>query len=190
MSYHAHGVSLTRKQGLTLLRGGAVRLRHAALGGPHPIHLTSHQLRRMARAHDGTRGYTLKLSPSQLRYNVMRGGGFLSDLWSSVKEKAPAVLKNLGNKALEKGLEMLPGAMDKIGDIARDKLKLNHDEGAAPSFYQKIGNTLLNKATGHLQDAVRIGAHKAQQKLGKAYGHGVRGRKGAGLGISIGSWKL
>lgn len=184
MVYVPHHANLTLAQAKTLLNGGTVKIHHKHMVGEHGIFLTQQQANRWRKAHAAGKGVHLRMSHSQIRHNV-RGGGFLSNAWSKLKEvakkaapalieKAKTVGKDLAKKAIDRGLEHLPGVIEKVGDLAHSKLRLNAAEGSERSALQNFGSKVVKAALGKATDAARIGAHKAKQRLGQAYGQGVR----------------
>lgn len=168
MGYLAHHATLTLPQAKTLLSGGSVKIAHKHLKGEHGIFLTAQQAKRWQKAHAAGKGVHLRMSKAQLSHNI-KGGGFLSDAWTKLKD----VGKKVARKGIDKAMEHLPGVIQKVGAIAHDKLKLNAAEGQEQSALQKVGSQLVKAGLGKAQDLARIGAHKAKQRLGQAYGQGL-----------------
>lgn len=163
--HHAH---LTMSQAKTLLHGGTVKIHHKHMVGEHGIYLTQQQAKRWRKAHAAGKGVHLRMSNAQIRHNI-KGGGFLSDAWSKLKE----VGKVVARKAIDKGLEHLPAVAEKVSELAHDKLKLKPGEGGKQSVLQEIGSKLVKAGLGKAQDELRKVAHKTKQRLGQEYGQGL-----------------
>lgn len=184
MVFVPHHANITLPRAKTLINGGTVSIPHSHLVGEHGIFLTQQQAKRWKKAHAAGKGVRLRMSHAQLRHNI-RGGGFLSTAWTQLKElgkkvgpalvsKAKEVGKDLAKKAIDKGLEHLPGLLEKVDDKLHSKLNLNAKEGGSRSALQELGSKAVKAGLGKAADLARIGAHKTQQRLGKKAGMGVK----------------
>ena len=84
MTYHEHGINLTKGQADKLQRAAkkgcpvSIRLSHAKLQGEHKMWLTTRQVQKIAKLlQKGTGGMVLELSATKLKENMQKVGGFL-----------------------------------------------------------------------------------------------------------------
>lgn len=120
MVYHKHGLTLSPLQIKSLASGKTVRLKHSNLVGPHQVHLTLTQLKKLKKAHEAKKGSDLKLSSAQLAHHRRVGGSIFDDIWSGLKSAGEfaynKILKPVGTKVLEDVI--VPRASAKASDIA------------------------------------------------------------------------
>jgi hypothetical protein len=113
MVYHKVHLKLDRTKLLKLAKGEKVRLTHGHLHhGPHQMHLTATQMKRLGKAKMEGKGAMLQMSKTQLRHNKMHGSGMFTDL---LKSGASALLKS---GVVQKGLS---SALQKGTDWAKSK---------------------------------------------------------------------
>lgn len=118
--YYTHGLQLSVPQIKSLASGKTVRLKNSNLVGPHQVHLTITQLKKLKKAHEAGKGSDLKLSSAQLSYHRKKGSSIFDDLFSGLKSAGKfaynKILKPVGSKVLEDII--VPRATAKASDIA------------------------------------------------------------------------
>jgi hypothetical protein len=92
--YISHSIDLSKAQAKNLSQGGSIRLKHSSLSGPHGIHLTKLQMRKLIKAHKSGKGCCLSMSPSQLKANAQKGAGWL-DVLKSIGRVAGPILQTV-----------------------------------------------------------------------------------------------
>ncbi|CAG2185266.1 DPH6 [Mytilus edulis] len=121
MTYHEHGINLTKGQADKLQRAAkkgcpfSIHLSHAKLRGEHKMWLTTRQVQKIAKLlQKGTGGMVLELSATQLKENMQKVGGFLPMLAGLAMRALPMLAKTI-----------LPalgvGALSGLGGVAVNK---------------------------------------------------------------------
>ena len=200
--YHKHGVKLTKAQAQSLAKGQTIRLSHGSLHGPHEVHLTKTQLKKMQRSHANRVGTEIKLSGAQLRHNYKHGAGFLDMLKTAAtgaaKALAPMAIDYAGNYVKN---TIAPRAINAASNFAKSKVsgmgvrsRKQKGEGlfdflshipvignAAADVANGVGNFAVNNAVPLAIMAATDGA-AAPIALPMLRGSGVRRtKKGKGL---------
>ena len=85
-------LAITRAQGIKLLKGGSIALKHTHIDHPDGEHtwLTATQHKRLSGAKGKGSGARLRFSQAQIRHHI-KGGGFWGNLWSGIKNVANKV---------------------------------------------------------------------------------------------------
>jgi hypothetical protein len=118
MTYHTHGISLSKPQIGKLSRGGAVRLKHSQLKGPHTVYLTSKQMNHLSKAHKGGHGAQISMSHDQLRHHAVNGGSIFDTLKRWGKKFLSAVAPYASDLALTAAHAAAPHLNDITNDIS------------------------------------------------------------------------
>lgn len=142
--YHAHGVHLSKAQH-TKVQGAlhkripvTLRLKHSHLKGPHMLHLTKMQLKKLAKRHTAGSGADLTLSHKQLVHSYKHGSGIFGSILKAVA--APVInagANYLTNKITGNGF--LDDLKDTAKSIAKTVAKKGVEYGA---------NYVTNKING------------------------------------------
>ena len=177
MSYKEYGLHLTQGQATKLRRAAAngcpvsIRLSHEHLSGDHKLLLTDRQIKRITKLRQAGRGgMVLEMSPSQLKHNMQKEGGFLPMLASLAARALPMLAKTV-----------LPalgvGALSGLGGTAVNKIL------GSGLYLKKGGNVCCVKARGK-------GLYLSPANLPPTYGDGLYLKRGKqfqeGSGLILG----
>lgn len=159
--YIPKGINLTGLQAGKLAKGGTIQLKHEHLHGPHKVHLTKTQIKRIEKAHRDGHGMRLKMSESQLRHNKQKGAGFMDTLKKIGKI---AVNSDIGKSLINKGQNAIHGLIDKGANYIGDKTGL--DMSGLAHVAKNIVNQTLQKATEHIAGSGLKGGGTVANVLG------------------------
>ena len=143
----------------------SIRLGHEDLNGGDVLALTNSQVNKIAKAYEGGKGITIKMSKSQLAHNKKVEGGFLGMLASLAARALPmlanTVLPALGvgaltglassgvQKVMGQGLYLKKGGC--VCQVETDKKGL-YLSPASGSGFSKVGDGLYLRRGGQLYD--------------------------------------
>ena len=143
----------------------SIRLGHEDLNGEDVLALTNAQVNKIAKAYEGGKGITIKMSKSQLAHNKKVEGGFLGMLASLAARALPmlakTVLPALGvgaltglassgvQKVMGQGLYLKKGGC--VCQVETDKKGL-YLSPASGSGFSKVGDGLYLRRGGQLYD--------------------------------------
>ena len=143
----------------------SIRLGHEDLNGGDVLALTNSQVNKIAKAYEGGKGITIKMSKSQLAHNKKVEGGFLGMLASLAARVLPmlakTVLPALGvgaltglassgvQKVMGQGLYLKKGGC--VCQVETDKKGL-YLSPASGSGFSKVGDGLYLRRGGQLYD--------------------------------------
>ena len=143
----------------------SIRLGHEDLNGGDVLALTNSQVNKIAKAYQGGKGITIKMSKSQLAHNKKVEGGFLGMLASLAARALPmlakTVLPALGvgaltglassgvQKVMGQGLYLKKGGC--VCQVETDKKGL-YLSPASGSGFSKVGDGLYLRRGGQLYD--------------------------------------
>ena len=143
----------------------SIRLGHEDLNGGDVLALTNSQVIKIAKAYEGGKGITIKMSKSQLAHNKKVEGGFLGMLASLAARALPmlakTVLPALGvgaltglassgvQKVMGQGLYLKKGGC--VCQVETDKKGL-YLSPASGSGFSKVGDGLYLRRGGQLYD--------------------------------------
>ena len=143
----------------------SIRLGHDDLNGEDVLALTNSQVNKIAKAYEGGKGITIKMSKSQLAHNKKVEGGFLGMLASLAARALPmlakTVLPALGvgaltglassgvQKVMGQGLYLKKGGC--VCQVETDKKGL-YLSPASGSGFSKVGDGLYLRRGGQLYD--------------------------------------
>lgn len=185
MVYHLHAFRLTVPQVKKLHKGTTVKIAHKDLVGPHRVHLTATQLKKVRTHRRLGKPVSIKLSKAQVKHS-MRVGGSVFDFVKALAK--PIIRKGIeygakyaGNKALDYGLGKVGLGMHHYPARSRavhqrkrvvhrrpalataKRLLLGQAGQAAPSFFD---GTPLTRLVKHKGGAIlprrkpRLGRHR------------------------------
>ncbi len=142
--YHAHGVHLSKAQHTRVVQAlhkhmpVTLRLKHAHIKGPHMLHLTSMQMKRLAKRHAAGKGSDLKLTHKQLLHSYKHGSGIFGSILKAVA--APVI--NAGASYLTNKITG-HGFLDNLKDAAKSVAKTVAKKGV-----EYGANYVTNKING------------------------------------------
>lgn len=168
--YHSVQLNLSPAQLRSLSQAKTVQLKPAQMEeGPHKVHLTQQQIKRMQKAKAENKGMRLSFSNTQLRYNVKHGSGFFDML----KKGATALIKsdlgqNLISKGKDVGLNLLNKGIDKASNYITQKTGFDTSGIAdmAKNTASNIADSTLQKVTQHIAGSGMHGSGPVANVLG------------------------
>ena len=179
------GLGLSSKQQQELVHHGHTRLRHAdlAAGGPHAVHLTMKDIRRMSNSHRRGHGLQIKMSPANHTYNLRHGSGFWGDLWSGVKKGASWLFDTGKQKAKQAWEDNKEQLIQRAKQEAQQRIKEQLNRGAD---YLK-SKTLHSGIQGAIDSANQALSREADKlvipQAPPVEGGRVGGRRRRGMGF-------
>ena len=132
-TYFAYGVNLSQGQLQKLKKAYddnseiTIRLGKNDLKGPHELMLTKTQINRINKALKNGTGTDIKISKTQIRKAIIRGGSLWSSLISLGTKALPFVTKGVSKVAPH----LATGALSALGSLGIDKIFGNGMQGGA-----------------------------------------------------------
>lgn len=123
-TYEPHGVTLSDGQRAALAKAYSqgqpitIQLKHDELTGHDVLMLTKTQIQRIANAFSAGRGVRIKISKTQIKKVVQKGGS----LFTSLAALAPKILPTLTNLATKVAPGLVMGATTSLGNFGMDKI--------------------------------------------------------------------
>jgi hypothetical protein len=157
MEYAVVPLNLTHEQGMKLVRGKPVQLRHhQLLNGPHQVVLAIHKAKKLHKAHSLSKGCRLHLSPQEVEMSGQGLGDFFKKVGKFYTEKikpyvAPLVkqgvssLADLGVSAAKTALPMFAPELQSLSDRYKDQAVSKLGEVTGAYGMRRSGRGLRNE---------------------------------------------
>jgi hypothetical protein len=129
MVYHVHEMGISKPQQKKLLAGHPVLIPYAKLNGDVKVYLNESQLKKLNKAIEHHKDYTLEFTAAQIKHHHdQEGSGFFGDLLKTgLKAAAPALANAAGSLASKAGTAAVNYGINKLtgsGEHTMPDLKL------------------------------------------------------------------